>query len=370
MKKIFFAAALLAFVLAGCGSSYDSGSSNYTNGGYYAAPDSVNSAGIYTEADYDYGYDSSESYESPSAEAGGDVRTGRKLIRTVNLQVETMDFDALLSYVQNRTQELGGYVESLNSNNGSSYYGSSYSGSGYRNDRTASMTLRIPKNNLDSFLVQVEENSNITSRSEREVDVTLDYVDLDSHKAVLLAEQERLLSFLEQAETVEDMIMLESRLSEVRYQIESMESRLRTYDNQIEYSTVYLNITEVVELTPVPVKQPTTWERISGGFMNSLKNIGRGFKEFFIGFVIALPYLVLLAVIILLIVLFTVLGVKRGAAKRKKRAEAFMRQQQEYMKQLQQAAQNAQGTQTGQTAPQNTQASAQDSQAGQGGTNE
>lgn len=341
MKKIFFAAALLAFVLAGCGSSYDSGSGNYTNGGsgYYAMPDSVDSAGIYTDADYDYGYDSSESYESPSTEAGGDVRAGRKLIRTVNLQVETMDFDALLSYVQDRTQELGGYVESLNSNNGSNYYSTSYSGSGYRNDRTASLTLRIPKNNLDSFLVQVEENSNITSRSEREVDVTLDYVDLDSHKAVLLVEQERLLSFLEQAETVEEMIMLESRLSEVRYQIESMESRLRTYDNQIAYSTVYLNITEVVELTPVPVKQQTTWERISGGFMNSLKNIGKGFREFFIEFVIILPYLVLSAVIILLIVLFTVLGVKKSAAKRKKRAEAFMRQQQEYMRQMQHAAQ-------------------------------
>ncbi len=112
------------------------------------------------------------------------------------------------------------------------------------------------------FLSQVAENGNITSRSEQETDVTLDYVDLDSHKAVLLAEQERLLSFLEQAETVEEMIMLESRLSEVRYQIESMERQLRTYDNQVEYSTVYLSITEVVELTPVPVRQQTTWERI------------------------------------------------------------------------------------------------------------
>lgn len=358
-KKVFLTAALLAFVLAGCGSSYSGKSEEYTNDGYYAMPDSVNGAGIYEEADYDYEYEPSESFDSPSAEAGGDVRAGRKLIRTVNLQVETMDFEALLSYVQDRTQELGGYVESLNSNNGSNYYSTSYSGSGYRNDRTASMTLRIPKNNLDNFLVQVEENSNITSRSEREVDVTLDYVDLDSHKAVLLAEQERLLSFLEQAETVEEMIMLESRLSEVRYQIESMESQLRTYDNQIEYSTVYLDITEVVELTPVPVKQQTTWERISDGFMNSLKNIGKGFKEFFIGFVIVLPYLVLFAVIILLIVLFTVLGVKKSAAKRKKRAETFMRQQQEYMRQMQQAqGSTVPAVQTGQNA-QRVQTSAQ-----------
>ncbi|MBD5480729.1 MAG: DUF4349 domain-containing protein [Lachnospiraceae bacterium] len=396
MKKAFLAAALLAFVLAGCGSSYDNKSGSYTNGGsgYYATQDASYSAGF--DADYDFGYESSEAYENTSAESGSDVRAGRKLIRTVNLQVETMDFDSLLSYLENRTQELGGYVESLNSYNGSSYNSTSYSGSGYRNNRTASLTLRIPKNNLDSFLVQVAENSNITSRSEREVDVTLDYVDLDSHKAVLLAEQERLLSFLEQAETVEEMIMLESRLSEVRYQIESMERQLRTYDNQIEYSTVYLDITEVVELTPVPVKQPTTWERISNGFMDSLKNIGKGFREFFVWFIVTLPYLVLFAVIILVIVLFTVLGVKKGAAKRKKRAEAFMRQQQEYMKQMQQnrqlsgqnvqTGQNAQigqaqavqngaqpsapNAQTMQAAPQSTQSPAQGSQTGQGGSNE
>ncbi len=339
LKKVFGVLFCLTFIFTGCGSTYDGAKSDYANGGgYYEAPGSVNSAGIYGE-DSDYFYEPSDSYEgsydSPSAGAGEDVRAGRKLIRTVSLKVETMDFDALLSYVQSRTQELGGYVEKLNSDNGSSYYGTNYSGSGYRNERNASLTLRIPKSNLDIFLSQVAENGNITSRSEQETDVTLDYVDLDSHKDVLLAEQERLLSFLEQAETVEEMIMLESRLSEVRYQIESMERQLRTYDNQIEYSTVYLNITEVVELTPVPVRQQTTWERIGDGFMTSLKNIGKGFREFFVWFVTALPYLVLLAVIILLITVFTVLGVKRGAAKRRKRAEEYRQRQQAYMRQMQ-----------------------------------
>lgn len=339
LKKVFLALLCLTFIFAGCGSTYDS-KSDYSNGGsgYYATPDAANGAGIYTE-DSDYFYEPSDSYEgsyeSSFAGSGENARAGRKLIRTVSLQVETMDFDALLSYVQSRTQELGGYVEKLNSDNGSSYYSTNYSGSGYRNERNASLTLRIPKSNLDMFLSQVAENGNITSRSEQETDVTLDYVDLDSHKAVLLAEQERLLSFLEQAETVEEMIMLESRLSEVRYQIESMERQLRTYDNQVEYSTVYLSITEVVELTPVPVRQQTTWERIGDGFMSSLKNIGKGFREFFVWFVTALPYLVLLAAAILLITVFTILGVKRSAAKRKKRAEAYRQRQQEYMRQMQ-----------------------------------
>lgn len=74
------------------------------------------------------------------------------------------------------------------------------------------------------------------------------------------------MTYLEQAESIEEMMTIESRLSDIRYQLESMESQLRTYDSQIEYSTVSLYISEVVELTPVETKEQTTWERISEDF--------------------------------------------------------------------------------------------------------
>ena len=274
---------------------------------------------------------------SSSGSGSESVRAGRKLIRTVHLDVETMDFDELLSYVKNKTAELGGYVESMDIYNGSSYYSYTYSGTGYRDNRNGSLTLRIPKDNLDSFLTVVEDNSNITNRSEQELDVTLDYVDLDSHKAVLVAEQERLLVLMEQAQTMEDIIVLESRLSEIRYQIESMESQLRTYDNQIEYSTVYLSITEVVELTPVEPVELTTWERISQGFMESIENIGIGFKEFFIGFIIAIPYLLLTAIFVLIILGIVLLCVKKGQVSHKKKVAEQAKKQEEYIKRLKEA---------------------------------
>ena len=288
---------VLALFWSGCGSSA-SDMSTESYGGYAdmnsAAMDS--GSGIYYDGEY---YEEAGSSSPTSSES---VRAGRKLIRTVHLDVETMEFDELLSYVKDKTAELGGYVESMDIYNGSTYYSYSYSGTGYRDYRNGSLTLRIPKDKLDSFLTIVEDNSNITNRSEKEVDVTLDYVDLDSHKAVLLAEQERLLALMEQAETIDDIIMLESRLSEIRYQIESMESQLRTYDNQIEYSTVYLNITEVIELTPIEPEEKTTWERISEGFVDSLKNVGNGIKEFFIGLIIVSPYLLVFALILLAII--------------------------------------------------------------------
>ena len=102
-------------------------------------------------------------------------------------------------------------------------------------------------------------------------------------------------------ESIEDIITIEQRLSDVRYQLESMESQLRSYDNQVDYSTVYLYIDEVEVYTPV--EEETTWERISAGFMDSLKSIGEGIKEAAIWFVIHIPYLVIWAIVIVIIVL-------------------------------------------------------------------
>ena len=121
-------------------------------------------------------------------------------------------------------------------------------------------------------------------------------MDLESHKKMLLEEQERLMELLGQAETIEDIISIESRLTEVRYQLESMESQLRTIDNKVTYSTIYLSINEVTRYTP-PVEKGA-WERMSSGFIENVYNVIDGFIEFGIGFVISIPVIIVYAVII------------------------------------------------------------------------
>jgi len=299
----------LAIGLCACGSS-KSDSANYATNELQSAG-AVFDSGIYVESE------SMEMKESMAENGTGgttadgatdgtmagttektdyDPRADRKLIRTVNMDVETLEFDNLLAYVEKDTRQAGGYIEEMNVYNGSRY-SYSYRQNGYYNDRTASLTLRIPKDKMDDFLTDVAENSNILRRSEKEVDVTLAYVDLESHKEVLLAEQERLIALMEQAESIEDMITLESRLSDIRYQIESMESKLRTYDNQVEYSTLYLSITEVVEFTEVKQEEKNIWQRIGEGFVESMKDIGEGITDGFVAFVVGLPYLVVISAI-------------------------------------------------------------------------
>lgn len=328
MKKqrylIFTLAALM--LLAGCGSSNSKMADSAEMAEVEMYTDSAmlsSSMGTsYIEEEGNMG-----SGDTTFTDEQGNARAGRKLIRTANLSVETLEFDSLLTYIENKTNELCGYVESMDVYNGSGYSRYSYSGTGYRKDRNASLTLRIPSDNMDSFLTYVEENGNIVSRSEQEKDVTLDYVDLESHKKTLLTEQDRLMELLTQAETLEDIITLEDRLADVRYQIESMESRLRTYDNQITYSTIYLDISEVVELTPVEPEEETVWQRISEGFLDSLISIGDGLKEFFVWFVVSLPYLLLIALVVFCIVRVIMHISKKQNAKRDRRLAALGMQQ-------------------------------------------
>lgn len=311
--------AMAAVLMTGCGSTnkimmsepaYDNGYSDESFGGY--ATDDI------------YSYDATAASEemmemeyAEPAEAGGvngssespQVQdTNRKLIKNVNMEVETEEFDTLLGKVEQKVSALGGYVESSHTYNGSSYYGS--------NNRNASMTIRIPAEKLDDFLSEVAESSNVISRNDSVTDVTLQYVDMESHKKVLIAEQDRLLELMEQVESIEDIITLENRLSEVRYQIESMEAQLRTYDNQIAYSTIYLNIDEVTKLTPV--KEQSTWEKISTGFVESLYGVGTGILNFIIKFIISLPYLVVWAIVIIVIILIIKL-IRKSMRKRKEK---------------------------------------------------
>ena len=298
-----------ALLLSGCGSSKatrpamntaaEAGAGAQAMMDYDGAPaESYDEAEFYDTADV-YAEGGSFDKDASGIEVNTPQTTNRKLIRNVNLEVETQDFQTLIANVTNRVKTLGGYIENSNIYNGSTFSGEM--------QRNATMTLRIPSAKADIFLTEVADQSNITQQNENVNDVTLEYVDLESHKKVLLAEEENLIELLEATTDIDDMITLESRISNLRYQIESMESQLRTYDNKVDYTTITLHVSEVVELTeitepePEP-EEPTTWERISTGFADNLNRVVTTFTDLLVWFLSNLPGLVVWAVIIFIIV--------------------------------------------------------------------
>ena len=268
--------------------------------------------------DYDYAtaddgmYYEEMGYDTGSGEAGTGDLEHRKLIKNAHLNVETQEFDALLYNIEERLKFLGGYMETFNVSNNSYYpYGNS-------NNRYAYMGIRIPADRYDLFMNDISGMANVTSRNESINDVTMQYVDVESRKRILETEQERLLELMAKAETIEDLIILERRLSEVRYQLESSESQLRTYDNLVDYSSIYISIQEVGELSPVV--ELTVWERISKGFVRSLRNVGTGFVNFFVTMIVASPYLFTFLAFVALVLLLIKVCVSTAKKKKKQRA--------------------------------------------------
>ena len=110
------------------------------------------------------------------------------------------------------------------------------------------------------------------------------------------------MELLAKAETMEDLLKIESRLTDVRTELEEVTSQLRLYDNLVDYGTIYLNLCEVREYTVVEEPE-TVWQRIGSGFMESLKNLGTFFTELFVFVIVALPYLAVIALVAVGIVL-------------------------------------------------------------------
>lgn len=282
-------AVLLAVTLCGCSSAV---SKDMAVDNYYSAPES-GAAGIYDGAN--------EKVEMPSNINA--PLTDRKLIKTVDLNAETEDLDALLEAVTQRVTELGGYVENQRVYNGSAYSS--------RRSRSASMTIRIPADMLEGFVDHVASHTNIVSRYVNVDDVTLAYVATESRVAALETEQARLLELMAKAETMSDLLEVEARLTDVRYELESVTTQMNVLKNQVSYGTVNLNVDEVVEYTPV--EEETFWQRISGGFMDSLRGIGDGIVECTVFVLANLPYLLLIGAGVAAIVFL----VKRSIRKRK-----------------------------------------------------
>ena len=276
LLALMMAALVMASLLAGCGAATDS-VGNMKQEAPMEAPEAV----MDQEAGGGLLYGTTEESASTAA-------ADQKLIKRVNIDAETEDLESLLPQITNKVGELGGYIEHQEL-----YNGSAYSSSRRRN---VNMTIRIPADRLGEFTAQIEGASNVVNYSESAEDVTLQYVDTESRITALEVEQERLLELLSKADNMSDLLEIEARLTDVRYELESYSSQLRTLENKVSYATVYLYINQVKVYTEV--EPQTVWQRIGSGFSENLTDIGEDLTNFFVWVVTFSPQLIFWAVVI------------------------------------------------------------------------
>ena len=217
---------------------------------------------------------------------------GRKWIITIDMNVETEDLDMLMADLDQKISTLDGYVEDQ-----SVYNGSDAAPRRYRN---ANLTVRIPDEKVDQFTDELSGLANVVSQNLRREDITLQYVATSSRVTALETEEARLLELLAKAETMADLLEIEARLTDVRYELENYASQLRLYDNQVDYATIYLYISEVQEYTPVV--EPGFFDRIKTTFSNALEGLGDGIVDVTVFLVGNSPYLLTFGIAALLVI--------------------------------------------------------------------
>lgn len=226
----------------------------------------------------------------------------RKIILTAYLEFESTDYDGSYQKIMDAAQKAGGYVSA-----------SSQTGEGLRR---CELTLRIPAETYERFMSSVGEAAPLLTKEETSEDITETYVDVEARLKALKTQEASLLSLMEKAEKLEDVLALEERLSEVRYEIESYDARKRVYDDQTAYSTVHLSLREVRETRP---QDPSFGERVSAAFQDCWRGIVQGSQQAVIGLIYLLPVLAaLLAAVGIAIAI--ILGVRRK--RRKKQPQA------------------------------------------------
>lgn len=223
--------------------------------------------------------------------------TERKIVKHSNLSLETKEYDDALPKLIEVVESAGGYIESQNTN-----------GRSIRDDndyytRSVQINARIPADKMEQVTTSVGELCNIVSRSDSMDDITDTYFDTDAHLNVLEQQEKKLLELLSKAEELEDVISLETALSDVRYQIESLTASIKRMDNQVTYSYLGLYLEEVGEYNQ-PMTTPKNFgDRISASFKRSIAHVKNSIQNVVLFLVEAVPSILFWGLIFAVIVL-------------------------------------------------------------------
>lgn len=123
--------------------------------------------------------------------------------------------------------------------------------SAYPTPANATVVLRVPADKLEAISRDIAKLGIVVSQSSSADDVTQQYVDMAARLKNLKAEEARLRSFFDQANRVTDLLAIESELSRVRGEIESMQAQVDYLERQVARATLTVTLTE-----PGPVIQP------------------------------------------------------------------------------------------------------------------
>ena len=272
---------LLLGLLSGCGGSGNATASDDATTSADSADNGTASAG----GSYGVWAETTEESGGTAEDGASDRLENAKMIYTARMEVETTAFDTAAADLRTLVEILGGYFEQAAVHN----YGSGY--------RSGDYTVRIPADQYRPFLERVGTLCHVTYQEESSDNISTAYYDAESRLVTQQTKLERLQNLLAQAENMEDIITIESAISDTELEIEQLTGTLRHYDSLVDFSTVYITLQEVYQLSNVEEPATSFGSRVGTAFASGW----RGFVSTLESLAVALAYgwvwLLLLAVI-------------------------------------------------------------------------
>ncbi|NLU51518.1 MAG: DUF4349 domain-containing protein [Clostridiaceae bacterium] len=245
--------------------------------------------------------------------SGINLTDQRKIIMEGNVSIETKDFDASIKALDQLIEDVGGFAESR-----------TVRGTGIRSRslRDANFVIRVPSEKFNYVMNGMGSVGTVLEANSRGTDITDQYMDYEARVKALKIQEETLLELMEKSTKLEDVIALESRISEVRYEIEKIENNLKNYDRLIAYSRISVYIQEVDDTTETEPVAKTLNERITNAFNMSIKEFRRNLENFLVWLAaswISLIFLLIITIVLLIIIRKS--KVKRPSAPSQKEPE-------------------------------------------------
>ena len=283
---------VLALLLAGCGGNAAAAADSA------AAPRDNGSGYWNTTADTDsISEDQNMAYEAeePGASAYNDSKAQSdrpaKKVYTGYMEMQTLDFDKASGDIDALVKELGGYFQQSSvSNRGNSGY------------RYGSYTIRIPSAQFDTFLQKAGTLCHLVYSSTGTDDVSETYYDTEARLETARIKLERLQALLAKATSMDDIITIESAISETEWDIENLSGTLRRYDALVDYATIDVELSEVYKLSGQDEAVTTFGGRLGQSFVNGLRAVGSALEDFAVWLAYSWVWLLVIAAVIVVVV--------------------------------------------------------------------
>ncbi|QSX08308.1 DUF4349 domain-containing protein [Alkalibacter rhizosphaerae] len=272
--------------------------SRFLGGGFMGSNDSAADNGGYPQFggdDSEQGMDGGdmapgegrEDMDKEGAESLGDFDP-TKIIYNGSISLHTEDLKKTMEDIIAYTNGLGGFIQQ-SSSDFSQRTEQDGSQSGY-------LVLRIQSSDFNDTMKALEDFGDVISSNVNTTNITQQYQDVKGELDSYLIQQDRLLAYLEEAETIEDMLTIEEQLARVRSEINYRSTMIKNWDTQVAYSTIQVHLYQrSVAVSKVTSPFSDFGARIRDTFVKSINYLLASVSNLIVILTGLLPFIVVLA---------------------------------------------------------------------------